>query len=1053
MINLKLYHRHKAATAGLRTIFFIFFIFFAQIALAQHDHERCGTVPFNQHRFHKKGMNAEAVQQRFEKWMTAKKLERLQRTLRTQGTTQNEPILTIPVVVHVIHRGEPIGQETNIPFEQIESQIITLNEDFRRLNPDRNETLPVFQDVAADTRIEFVLARQSPEGLPTNGITRTEGNQTNYSINSASTLSNLSYWPSDDYFNIWVAPLSGGLLGFAQFPISDLPGLEGANNNAETDGIVIDFRFFGRGGNAISTSRGRTTSHEVGHYLGLRHIWGDGDCSADDFVDDTPLQESDSEGCPINPFSCGSPDMFQNYMDYTTDVCMNLFTQDQKERMRIVLTNSPRRASLLVSPGLIDPQMVENDAGIQRIIEPRESECDQLITPTVSVYNAGTNPINSVSLRLFLQGNLVEEIQTTVNLQTGEQTTVAFNTLELSANSTTSNALEMTFEVTQVNGTADGNPSNNLRTINFIIPNRGSLPLTEDFEFNTDSSLVNLGIIRNPDQLIGWSLIGAPGYEGPDNQALYLNFYDYEAGIGERDFLYTPIYDLTGLREATLSLRYSHAPYAEDGEVSNDRFIIGVSTDCGATIEEVLFDASGNELATVAPQSAPFEPDSRAEWQQLEFSLDSYLNEPSVVLVFIGVNDWGNNLYLDDIEIEVDPANELDIAVEEILSPARLSCLTNIIPAVRVKNEGLSSVSSFEVTYQIDDRPATSFVNRDFPLEPEETELLTFEALNLEPGLHTLSVGVSEPNLLVDQDPSDNFSTITFFIDNQQDIIPLVQEFNDGRPLPDVLEGENVTDDQDWLVVNPDGAIGWETVQADGNGFNNISAFINLHNYQNIGARDRLISPTLDFSNVEEASVFFKVSYALLSESYADTLRVRVSEDCGLTYETVYETAGAGLAVFSTQQPWAPQVEEDWRQEFVNLSQYAGMPEVRVAFEVINAYGNNLYLDDIEFYTSADDDPVAQRLQENSYRIFPNPYNPSVSIGGDGYLNMAFNLREREDVRIQMMDSRGQMISDELYPFTLNQTYRFDLLSLPTGMYIFRVLSNSINTTQKLLKQ
>ena len=1037
----------------LRGYFFIFFFIISQLAQAQHDPERCGTVPFNQQQYQKKGISTEAVKDRFEQWISAKEQEALKRSLRTQSTAQTEPVLTIPVVVHVIHRGEPVGQESNIPFEQIEDQLRTLNEDFRRLNPDRDETLPIFQDVAADTRIEFVLARQSPEGFATNGVTRTEGSELDYSINSASTLSGLSYWPSENYFNMWVAPLGNGLLGYAQFPISNLPGLQGGSAEPETDGVVIDYRYFGGVGNAVPSSTGRTTSHEVGHYLGLRHIWGDGDCSADDFVEDTPFQESDSDGCPINPFSCGSPDMFQNYMDYTTDVCMNLFTGDQKERMRIVLTNSPRRASLLVSPGLVDPQMVENDAGIARVVEPRESECDSQVTPTVSVYNAGTNPINSVRLRLFLQANLVEEIQADVSLQPGEQNSISFSTLELSSGTATNNALEMRFEITQVNGTVDNNSSNNLRLVNFIIPQRGTLPLNENFEINADTSLVNQGIIRNTDQLIGWSLIGAPGFSGPDNQALYLNFYDYETGIGERDFLYTPIYDFSNLREATLSLRYAYAPYTEDGDISSDRFIVGVSTDCGATIDEVLFDAAGSNLATVAPQSAPFEPGSRAEWQQLEFSLDNYLENPNVVLVFIGVNDWGNNLYLDDIEIRVDEANELDIAVEEILSPARLSCLTNVIPVVSIRNEGMSAVSSFEVTYQIDDRPAVSFVNRDFPLEPEERELLTFEAANLSPGLHTLSVGVSEPNLLLDQDPSDNFRTITFFIDEQEDVIPLVQEFNNGRPLPDVLSGANVTDDQDWLVVNPDGETTWETVQADGNGFNNISAFINLHNYQNIGATDMLVSPVLDFSEVEEASVFFKISYALLSESYADTLRVSVSQDCGLTYETVYERAGSGLALLSSQQPWVPQVAEDWRQEFVNLSEFAGLPDVRVAFETINAYGNNLYLDDIEFYTSADDDPVSQSLQENSYRIFPNPYNSSISIGGDGYLKMAFNLVEREDVRIQLIDRQGRMLSDQLFPLTLNQTYRFDLLSLPSGMYIFRVLSNSINTTQKLLKQ
>ena len=1053
-MSFHFYPLAKHVEQGVVPLFFLFLLFLQPIYGQQaHDHERCGTVHFNLQQYQQKGYSAEQIQSRFESWMLAKKQEIRQRSLGSQSTDQTESVLSVPVVVHIMHRGESVGDDSNIPFSQVEDQIRILNEDFRRLNPDRDQTLPIFQDVAADVRIEFVLARQSPDGFATNGVTRTEGSDERYGINDGNTLSNLSQWPPQDYFNIWVAPLNNGLLGYAQFPVSDLPGLERANTNPATDGIVIDYRFFGSTNNATGISRGRTTTHEVGHYFGLRHIWGDGDCSVDDFVSDTPTQESDSQGCPANPFSCGSPDMFQNYMDYTTDACMNLFTMEQKERMRIVLENSPRRASLLNSPGLTEPMMIENDANISRIIEPQESTCSNLVTPTISLTNSGTNTINSVSVSLFLQGNFVEELVADVSLPTGEETSISFPTLELTPSSVTNNALDISFQVTQVNGNNDDNTSNNFRQRNFIIPERGELPIRENFEALTDRSLINQGIIQNPDQLIGWSLTNAPGFDGLDNQALHLNFYDYENGLGARDLLYTPVYDLSNVRKASLRLRYAYAPYTEGNDLSEDRFIIGISTDCGATIEETLFDAAGANLATAEASNAPFVPESRAEWQQLEFSLDDYLGNPNVVLVLIGENDWGNNLYLDDIEISIDEINTLDIALEEVVSPNNLSCPGSITPSIRIRNEGTSTVSSFEVSYQFDNQSPTTFTNRDFPLINEESELLSFEPVSLSPGRHTLNVSVTQPNMGVDQDPSDNFRTIHFYIDEQQDVIPLVQEFNSSSQLADVLSGTEPNDQQDWLVINPDGATTWESVPASGIRFNNTSAYINLYDYQSLGASDMLVSPILDMSVTQEASVFFKVSYALLSTSYADTLRLKVSTDCGSTYETVYERSGADLAIIPFNEAWEPQSAEDWRQEFVNLSQFAGEPEVRVAFEVVNAYGNNLYLDDIEFYTSANDQPVSRNLNENAYRVFPNPFNPSVSIGGDGYLKMAFNLREREDVRIQMMDSQGRLLSDKLFPFTLNQTYRFDLLSLPSGMYIFRVLSNSINTTQQLLKQ
>lgn len=995
-------------------------------------------------------MQPEEKKSRFERWINARKDDGIKDALRTLGLQQDVGVLQIPVVVHVIHRGEAVGEGTNIPFEQIEDQIRILNEDFRRQNADTIATLPIFEPLAADVMIEFVLARQTPDGFVTNGVTRTEGNQISYGINSAGTLSDLSYWPAEDYFNIWVAPLRNGYLGYAQFPISDLEGLEEASNNRETDGVVIDYRYFGSTGNAVSGSLGRTTTHEVGHFLGLRHIWGDGDCSADDFVEDTPLQSSESDGCPIDPVSCGSPDMYQNYMDYTDDVCMNLFTQNQKERMRIVLLNSPRRASLLTSYALTPPQMADNDAGIEQIISPRQSVCSGQLTPSLEVFNAGTNTINSINVLLYLQGNFVTELQANITLNTGESTILEFSPLELGPNV---NPYELSFQISGVNNMEDENSLNDIRSVNFIVPQSASLPLHEDFEEINENSILNTGIIRNDDELTTWSLTEAPGLDGPNNQALYLNYYDYDAGIGEKDYLYTPVYDLSGLRKAQLSFRYAYAPYEEDNEVKDDGLLVGISIDCGATIEEVLFEANGSELATVSATSSPFIPESRAEWRNLSFSLDDYLGQSNVQLVFIGTNDYGNNLYLDDIHITIAEANSLDIAISAISSPALLSCNTSPIPAIEVVNQGTSTINSFEVSYQIDEQSPTSFLYNAFPLNPGESEQFTFEQPNLSVGLHTLSVNVSDPNLANDEQPSNNQINYDFYVDEKTDIVPLVQEFDGINSLADVLVGESSNDENAWQVVNPDGERSWNLTNAEGLGINNVSAFINLYEYQNIRAQDLLVSPTLDLSSVDELSVFFKISYALLSESYADTLRLLVSTDCGQSYETVYERAGADLAITTSTEAWVPQQEADWRQEFVNLSDFVGMTDVRVAFEVVNAYGNNLYLDDIEFYISADDQPVARKLDENSYRVFPNPYNSVSSVENDGLLKVAFNLRERDDVTILLMDSQGKLLSDRLFPYTLNQTYEFDLSMFPTGMYIVKVLSNSINTTSKVLKQ
>lgn len=251
-------------------------------------------------------------------------------------------IITIPVVVHVVYA----TPSQNISNAQIQSQIDVLNEDFRRQNPDAVNTPSAFQSVAADTEIQFCLATVDPNGNPTTGITRTATNVSAFS----GTTNNVKFtnqggkdaWPRDQYLNVWVCPLQSGLLGYAQFP----------GGAAATDGVVVTTTAFGRTGNVIAPSdRGRTATHEVGHWLNLRHIWGDGPCGQDDFVNDTPGSDAPNYGCQIGTISCGTVDMVQNYMDYSDDACMNLFTAGQKARMRALFVSGGFREPLLTSPG------------------------------------------------------------------------------------------------------------------------------------------------------------------------------------------------------------------------------------------------------------------------------------------------------------------------------------------------------------------------------------------------------------------------------------------------------------------------------------------------------------------------------------------------------------------------------------------------------------------------------------------------------------------------------------------------------------------------------
>lgn len=246
-------------------------------------------------------------------------------------------ITAIPTVVHVVYK-EP---SENISTAQIRSQIAVLNKDFRARNRDKSKVPAVWRGLVADARVRFVLARRDPEGQPTTGITRTQTTRASFgtddSVKSATTGGS-DAWPSDKYLNIWVCSL-GGLLGYAQFP----------GGPPETDGVVVLNTAFGTVGTASSPFHlGRTTTHEVGHWLDLRHIWGDDfRCEGSDFVDDTPNQEAPNYQKPTFPhISCDNGpngDMFMNYMDYVDDGAMFMFTPQQITRMHGAL-DGPRNA-------------------------------------------------------------------------------------------------------------------------------------------------------------------------------------------------------------------------------------------------------------------------------------------------------------------------------------------------------------------------------------------------------------------------------------------------------------------------------------------------------------------------------------------------------------------------------------------------------------------------------------------------------------------------------------------------------------------------------------
>jgi hypothetical protein len=958
---------------------------------------RCGTVEYTEKLQEQRLLIEDKLQ--FEKWLQDRKQERARRTgaLRTAATYQ------VPVVVHIIHNGEAIGSGKNISDAQVLSQISVLNKDYQRLNADASETPADFLPFAGAFDVEFIMAKQDPEGLSTNGIVRVQGPKNSWTMNDNYTLKALSYWPAEDYLNIWVCNLTD-FLGFAQFPVSGLPGLENSSTNRLTDGVVIASDVFGSSDDGAfdldpNYNKGRTATHEVGHFFGLRHIWGDdnGACTGDDYVDDTPNQSGSTSGCPSHPrVTCTSfTSMFQNFLDYTNDQCMNLFTLGQVGRMATVIENSPRRGSLTTSPGLSEPAPIANDLGIKEILSPSAGECPAPFQPIIEVRNYGNNVVTSARLRVRRDGVAVETKDVTFSpaIALLDSRTVVFNNVTLTAGNH-----NVAFEILQTNGVADPQPSNNNADRDVLVPQNIAIPFLENF-----NTIPASWTIINPDQYLTWELANTPSTGS--NKALKIALFDYEDHEGEIDVLLTPVFDLSAQPAAQLKFDVAHARYQN----SNDGLKVIVLSDCNADLQQgiVVYSKTGAALATTTPSTLPFTPGSPDEWRKESIDLSTYIGQPNLQLAFVSVNDWGNNLFIDNISLTTTPIN--DVSLLDITAPSPVTCANVVTPVIRIKNAG-TLVNTLSVVVSVNGNLST--VNlEDLNLSGEMEAAISLNAVTLNTGVNLLSFELIDPNGSDDFNPEDNTMSSTIVVNKPSDKIPILQNFESSV-------------DQGWTTINPHGGMNWQEITLQDNHAQYFNSFANL----TFGDKAWMVSPVLDFSDIEGASLAYDVSYAQRGNAL-DKLHVLVSTDCGISFQdTIATLSGPALSNGRTSNAnWEPSGENDWLGISHVLSAYAGQSQVRIAFVAENDNGNNLYIDNITFFVS--EEPI--KLSE-TFSIYPNPTTSDIAT-------ITFSLPEKGSVTLELIDAVGKVIWREVINDVLNQTFDFSVANYADGVYTLRM--------------
>ncbi len=648
-------------------------------------HRTCGTMDYHNYLMQtRKNYAADYTQYN---QMIDQYIQNNQATLNATARTAN---ITIPVVIHVLYN--TAGQ--NISDAQATSQFAVLNNDFQRLNADKVNTPSTFTAVAGGVGITFCLAQRDPNGNATTGIIHKSTTTTSFTTDNkikSSAQGGDDPWDVTRYINIWIGNISGGILGYGEFPTGTL---------STTYGLVLNYTATGTIGTATAPyNLGRTGTHEFGHCFNLNHIWGDnGQCGNTDNCYDTPPQKGGTAapaGCnygsptyPWQPNTCTRPDgiagasmtnvngdMFMNYMDYTDDAAMNMFSQQQCVRMLAVVSNPPWNV-LASSNGCTPVTSYTLDAGITSIIKPvnGSSTCNNAVTPSVVLNNAGTATLTSVKVLYKMDATATQTLNWTGSLATN-----ASATLTLNAYAGLSTAAH-TFSVwvTAPNGGVDQGSANDSQSSTFTVttaPVGAVLPFTEGFEATTfpptNWTLINSNTINAANI---WSRVtnttGIPVTPASTAAARMDNFSGTPDITGQINALRSPALSFVGAN-SSLNVRFDVSHKQFDATTS-DSLNVYISTDCGGTWVKLYGkgDKSTPSLITsVGTMTAAYTPTANAQWRRDSISLAAYVGQPSVYLKFESVSGWGNYLWLDNINVKYIPSSTPPVASFSVSSP------------------------------------------------------------------------------------------------------------------------------------------------------------------------------------------------------------------------------------------------------------------------------------------------------------------------------------------------------------------------------------------------
>ncbi len=655
------------------------------------------------------------------------------------------------------------------------------------------------------------------------------------------------------------------------------------------------------------------------------------------------------------------------------------------------------------------------------------SVCDSAVQPQIRFKNLGNSTLSSLKINMTINNGPVVSTNWTGTLNISEETSFLLPATIIPVGTST-----VKIFLSEPNGAPDENPLNDTATVTVNIGAGSALPVTEGIEtpsfpppgWSQSSSTTVAGF--------NWQRITNASHNGTASA----KFDNYNLNAPEQFCdLRTPLLDVDNADSMAMSFWVAAAVFDNN---SQDTLEVLVSTDCGNSFTSV-WKKWGQDLATRPGfVQTEFTPALESDWREELINLNSFIGQGQVVIAFRNINRFGNNIYLDDINISKGFFLTRDVAMVSINEPFDFVCNSPFIPNISFVNLGKDTLKSVKINYRIDGGTvqATTWTGSLLRLEGAMIDL---PEANPSPGRHNFRVFSSEPNGLTDDNIRNDSARRSFNLKEEQE-----------APVSESFEGPGFPPAQ-WDRLNPDNAIAWQlTLSAARDGI--ASIYINNYSYPQLGQIDEMISPLVNYANVDSVYVSFQLaastySYPGITDVPLDTLEVLISADCGKSFTSVYKKWGTALQTINrpnnpNTNEFVPRSDNEWRKELINLTSLLGTSNTfLVIFRNTNNFENNIFLDDINIYTKT----LPAKLKSNGYLISPNPFTNRFVLQ---HFPNANNLKG-----IEIYNAVGQLVyRRNMAVGTADAYLEIDMNRMAAGMYSVRLLYTDKVEFERVIK-